>query len=134
MGLEDHATAQALIDENGWWQILDMQQGADVGPICLDVAVRRIAAGGAVAAQIARHHALTRAEEVYLRLPVVGAGKAVHEDQRRIAFAPPFVEKSCAPRFQVGHASLLSSKLLENTLCMAWGSHDEGGVAQYSGP
>jgi hypothetical protein len=87
-----------------------------------------------MAAQIARHHALPRAEEVYLRLPVVvGAGKAVHEDQRRIAFALPLVEKSCALRFQVGHASLLSSKLLEHTLCIACGAHDEGGIVQYSG-
>src|ERR671919_2199068 len=81
-----------------------MQQGADVGPIGLDIAVRGIAAGSAVAAQVTRHHPLPRAEKIHLRLPVVVvAGKAVHEDQRGVAVPLSFIEKSCALHFYVWH-------------------------------
>ena len=85
-GLQDHAGAHAVPDEDGRWQVQGAQQGDHVGPIGLDVALRRVAGGGAVAAQIAGDHAVPWAEEVELRSPVVvGAGDAVDEDERRLA-------------------------------------------------
>ena len=49
-----------------------------------------------MAAQVADDHALPRTEEVHLRLPVVmGAGKAVDEDERRVAIPLLFIEEAC---------------------------------------
>lgn len=113
IGLQDHATAQAVPNEDGRCQLQGVEQGAYIGPVSCDITLRWVARGGAMAAQIDGDHALPGTKKVQLGLPVVmRAGQTMNEDERRVARARSFIEESGSRQGEVGHGSFSLGVLL----------------------